>query len=309
LIFAIATIAHAAPVSNPQTIQWKLDALPRGNGIVRGDAPVGGVVDLDAKVIRLAQPLLLGSGQELVGRGASTVIEWNGPAGTAAILLRSYADHGYVHLPAIRNLTIYCPNGADAVALHPSARHVERLEMNRVTIRGGRINLPGENYFCRFDDVRFVDTKLQALRLDGQGHTLRSVCLEANGRLPNDAPRPPGIIEIRGSATFADYCRLEGDYDCPLLYAADWNRWPGRITVPGGWWFEPHRNGTSAVFVNTRYHGIDMNALSHFPWKLVNSTAYTDSPCDPNGVIADENSAVYVGTVRVPTTPEQRTNP
>src|SRR4051794_35255226 len=81
-LIAIALLAVGlADVGKPY--QDQADRLPRGDGLLKGDAFVGGRIDLPAGDIRLTQPLLIGSGVEIAGKGWGATRLWYDGEGAA----------------------------------------------------------------------------------------------------------------------------------------------------------------------------------------------------------------------------------
>ena len=297
ITLALACVGHTT-VSAPDTIQTRLDALPRGTGLVTGGGRIGGEVVLSAKSIPTTQPIRLYSGQTLAGSGiGATEIVYSGPAGTAAVEIASYAGHGYVHLPGVRNLTIRCTTpGASAIGLHRTAGTVEGLIVRDAMLIGGGVNLPGEHYFAQLRDVHVRTPTTQPVRLSGQGHTLTGVNILANQPVPGVR----AAVEIDGSATINGWTRVEGSWGVPLVEVRDWRGHQGALFL-GDAWLEPHVAGTTVRLVNARCNATEfVAAWPHSPWRLVNSTVHAGAePNDPAGVRADAASKVFVGGVRV----------
>ena len=295
LILACACLAHTT-ISTPATIQARLDALPRGTGLVTGDARIGGEIVLSAKSIATTQPIRLYSGQALVGSGmGATEIVYTGPG--SAIEIASYAGHGYVHLPSIRNLTIRCVTpGANAIGLHTSAGTVEGLTVRDCVLIGGGVNLPGEHYFVTISGTTVRKPSTQPVRLSGQGHSLQAINVLTNAPVPGVR----AAVEIDGSVTIGGWSRVEGSWGVPLVEVRDWRGHQGALFLTDAW-LEPHVNGTTVQLTNARANVTEfIAAWPNSPWRLVNSTVNSAAPvADVSGVKADAASKVLVGGVRV----------
>jgi hypothetical protein len=288
LALILALLCLAAAVANPATVQKYLDAMVRSGGTVDGGKAFGGDVQILAGTHTWNQSVSLSSGQTLSGAESRTRIIWTGGPGTAAIRISSYTDNHYVHRPQIRNLMIDCINGGDAIAIDPSAKWVDRLIVSNVIIKGGGIQLGGENYGCVLSDVEIrVDNGKQALRIDGQANTLRSVRIHGT----NHENSPPAL-EILGSATLEGFCWIEGWFNGPAARFAAWESADGykhRGNVDSSiTWFEVHREQSSAPAVeidNADFRTLTYGGTADWPLVLKNDAAlYVQQPTNPNAV-------------------------
>lgn len=280
----LAAIVYALPPSTPDDgtlLQKQLDAgwhnfVPNGSTA----APVGTTVNVSG-TIKLARPLKLGTLTALIGRGATqTIIEFDGGPGTSAILLGTgNPDTGVCYEPLVSDLTIYTPNGADAIGIDPSAKVTEGVTCRNVVFYGGGVNYAGENYFPLLDNCRFIQSTGRCIRFDGSGAmVIRDTRIQ--GPVAKNFKVPAtGLIEIHGDCTFEGTSRLESNAPCAQLWCSSRPRGFAGFVHFGATSMESHRpdNGPGVILDNTTFV-TDWAGNNVHPWqKTANTKLVTSS--------------------------------
>lgn len=272
-----------AVVSTEAGINQKLAEHPRADGICRGSYQVGGPVMLAPKIILVNSPIVLGSGDVLVGAGPqATILKPSSRNNSRDVIkFHSYADHnghgqGMCHAAGLQNIAI-----DGNVLCDETVMWLGNTLLQDVTIHSGSFKAPGEHYFVRLDRVVFDTPVGQCVRLDGQGHVLRDTLLHG---FISDAMTEPAMLEFHGSAKLCGFCRTEGDFPVPTIFSKDWNGMAGLLSIEHSWQ-EVYRKGVQMSFENSR---LDTDELwfctADTPYRFVNSVVNLRKRPDMAGV-------------------------
>lgn len=262
-------------------LQSRLDAMVRSGSPVSAEKAIGGIQPLGAGEMKFTASVKVGSGQTIIGQGCESRITWlGGPDDPPLFNLSTFAGNGYVSRVTISDMQIDCPNcgrviGIDRVGGNERfpVTTVKRFVMRNVVIRGGSVDLDGENYGCVLDDVEFVDPKARALRLYGQTHAINSLLVF--GRQQTTQP----IVEIHGSASFTGFCWLEGWFTSPLLSLHDWKAADG-YSHRGNFdasnlWLEAHENVTTVKIDTADFELPSYGGTADWPIELSGAASLT----------------------------------
>jgi len=281
-------------------LQDRLEAMVRSGTPVNGEKAMGGIQPLAAGELNFGtKSVRVCSGQEIIGQGAETRITWLGGPGDPPLFdISSFAGNGNAHAIMFANMQINAPNGGDVIGCsrtHGGAYYpvhkIEKLRLENVVIRGGRINLPkddaellpdddegkpitGEHYECIFNNVEMVDPVGQAIRLDGFRHTF--IGLRINGKARGQFP----LLHLHGGATFIDG-RIEPYGDCPLAWFGSLTMKNGYVhrgdyRAPGGFHFEHHPSRMPVKSVHlehSTFGGVQFGGTQDWYWELSDGAA------------------------------------
>jgi len=284
----------------------------RSGAPVDGSKAFAGIQEIGPGELKFDRSVPITTGIELVGQGAETRITWlGGPQDPPLFDIRSFADNGNAHAIKLRKFQVVCPNGGKVIGVNRTksgdywpARHVERLLLDEVTIRGGSIDLSkddddllpvgddgtpitGEHYENIFNNVEFYDPIHYAIRLDGFRNHF-------NGRIIGVTKSPIAPAQFYGDTGFGAATRFELYTDGPLAWFGSLTMKTGYVhrgdfNAPFGLHFEHHPSRKPVISVEQEFsdfHGVSYGGTSDWRWRMRDNAAlYLSRATNPGAVV------------------------